>query len=375
MKFSTIIIFSIFILACTQTRDNKEKRIIIDLDNKHEVSINDLFQKIEIIPLETNENSLIQGIGKVIEYKSKIYILDRRQKAVIIFDSIGNFISKINTVGRAPDEYFLLEDITINKVEGTLECLDPMGKILTYDLTGRYISTIYLPHPPMAYHVITILNQDSILLHTEASLKEDYTFRIFSRKQDSIVAEFGKRKESIFWKTQNPIQVYNDTIYYSQAIYNTVFYLQNDTIIPAYTWDFGKYQYDLNEMKIPDLTDPTKQMKFYTEVMYSSKIPYTFGFSGQNNQYFYCSIFTKENMINIFYNKISNRKTILSNTKENVGIFPMFMDDEKIIGITDNNWMTLSSIANAQKANVINQDITKNLTDDSNPVLIKYIFK
>lgn len=374
MKFTLLTTFLLLILACTKIPEDKGLQISINLDNEND-STNDLFKKIEIIQLETKEESLIQRIGKIIEYKSKIYILDRHQKTIFLFDSSGNFISKINTIGRAPDEYILLEDITINKFSETLECLDPMGKILSYDLNGKYLSSIYLPHPPMAYHVLTILNSDSILLHTEAGIKENYTFRIYSRKRDSIISEFGKRQETIFWKTQNPIQIYANSIFYSQAIYNTIYHIQKDTIIPAYTWDFGKYKYDLNEIRIPDLTDPTMQMKFYTEVMYSPKIPYTFWFNGQNDQYYYCSIFTKEKMINIFYDKTSKRKIVFPNGKEKIGIFPISIDNEKIIGIIDDDWMPLSFLENAMKINLINEFSIKNLPEDLNPILIKYIFK
>ena len=372
LVYTFIVILSI---SCTTSIDNSNKSYYIDLDKTQMVKTKDLFSKIEIITLETNEQSLIQAISKIVEYKSRLYILDSRQKAILIFDNTGKFIAKIHSVGRAPEEYSLLYDISINTYSNTLEGVDPMGKILTYDLDGNYISSIYLPHPPMAYHAITILNKDSILLHTKPSLIEDYTFRIYSRKSDSIVSKFNKQKEAIFWRIQSPLQIYKDTIYYSQATYNQIFQVINDTVINAYNWDLGKYTYDLKHMKIPDLTDPVQQMKFYKEVMYSAKIPYTFGFNGQNDQYYYSSIFMKERMINIFYNKESKEKIIFSNTKEGIGIFPIIIDNEKIIGITNEDWVPLSSLTKAKNASIINQEILKNITDNSNPILIKYIFK
>ena len=87
-----------------------------------------------------------------------------------------------------------------------------MGKIITYDLKGNYISSIHLPHPPMAYHHISILNKDSILLHTEPRITTDYTFRIFSRKANSITKQFNNQQESIAWLMKGVLQVYKDTI-------------------------------------------------------------------------------------------------------------------------------------------------------------------
>ena len=375
MKVLIYILLIVLVTSCNKIIDISDKTLYSDLDHYQSIPTERLFSKIEIIPLETNEQSLIQRISKVIEYNSYLYILDSRQKAILIFDKTGKFISKIHTVGRAPSEYSLLYDIAINTYSETLDALDPMGKIITYDLNGNYISSIYLPHPPMAYHLISILNKDSILLHTEPYITTDYTFRIFSRKADSITKQFYKQQEFIAWNIKGPLQVYKDTLYYSQAIHNEVYKIINDSLYLAYSWNFGKYSYDINQMQLPDLTDPTKQMKFYKEVMYSSKIPYTFSFSGQNDKYYYCSIFMKEKMVHVFQDKMSKKDIVFSTMEENIGIFPLSIDNEKIIGITDDDWMPLSSLMNAKNANISNQEILKELTDNSNPILVKYYFK
>ena len=375
MKVLIYILLIVLVTSCNKIIDISDKTLYSDLDHYQSIPTERLFSKIEIIPLETNEQSLIQRIIKVIEYNSCLYILDSRQKAILIFDKTGKFISKIHTVGRAPSEYSLLYDIAINTYSETLDALDPMGKIITYDLKGNYISSIYLPHPPMAYHLISILNKDSILLHTEPYITTDYTFRIFSRKADSITKQFYKQQEFIAWNIKGPLQVYKDTLYYSQAIHNEVYKIINDSLYLAYSWNFGKYSYDINQMQLPDLTDPTKQMKFYKEVMYSSKIPYTFSFSGQNDKYYYCSIFMKEKMVHVFQDKMSKKDIVFSTMEENIGIFPLSIDNEKIIGITDDDWMPLSSLMNAKNANISNQEILKELTDNSNPIIVKYYFK
>ena len=379
MKVLIYILLIVLVTSCNKIIDISDKTLYSDLDHYQSIPTERLFSKIEIIPLIIKnilvEQSLIQRISKVIEYNSCLYILDSRQKAILIFDKTGKFISKIHTVGRAPSEYSLLYDIAINTYSETLDALDPMGKIITYDLKGNYISSIYLPHPPMAYHLISILNKDSILLHTEPYITTDYTFRIFSRKADSITKQFYKQQEFIAWNIKGPLQVYKDTLYYSQAIHNEVYKIINDSLYLAYSWNFGKYSYDINQMQLPDLTDPTKQMKFYKEVMYSSKIPYTFSFSGQNDKYYYCSIFMKEKMVHVFQDKMSKKDIVFSTMEENIGIFPLSIDNEKIIGITDDDWMPLSSLMNAKNANISNQEILKELTDNSNPILVKYYFK
>ena len=376
-KFMKTILFisTITLLLSCSNSQNSNSTISIDLDASKSISINNIFSKMEIIPLETNEKSKIQNIDKIIEYQSFIYILDRRQKAVLIFDSHGKFISKINTIGRAPDEFYLLEDIVINRFANTLECLDPMGKILTYSLQGQYQSSIYLPHPPMAYHYLHILNQDSILLYTNPTKYNDYTFRIFSRQQDTFVSQFMKQKKIINGECRQPIQVYKDSIYFTQAFSNEIYKISNDTLLPAYQWDFGKYTYNLSKMKFPDLTNPEEQIKFYKEVMYSSKIPYTLGFNSQNDRYLFCSLFMKNKILNILYDKTTKRKVVFSKSKEDIGLYPLYMDNNKIIGITDETLVPLEPLENTQNIEIIKKEIIYTLTDYSNPILIKYFFK
>ena len=249
MKISIYILAAILAISCNKTSNIKGKTLYSDLDHEHSIPTEKLFSKIDVIPLETQEESIIRGIDKVMEYQSHIYILDRRQKAVLIFDERGKFISKINSVGRAPNEFYLLEDIEINKFGNTLECLDPMGKILTYDLMGNYLSTIYLPHPPMAYHYLHVLNQDSILLYTNPTRDNDYTFRIFSRQQDSIITQFSKQKKIVTGECKLPIQVYKNKLYFTQAFYNETYQIFKDTHLFAYQWNLGKYTYNLTKLK------------------------------------------------------------------------------------------------------------------------------
>ena len=80
-------------------------------------------------------------------------------------------------------------------------------------------------------------------------------------------------------------------------------------------------------------------------------------------------------MVHVFHNKMSKRDIVFSTMEGNIGIFPLSIDNEKIIGITDDDWMPLSSLINVKNVNISNQGILKELTDNSNPILIKYYFK
>ena len=83
----------------------------------------------------------------------------------------------------------------------------------------------------------------------------------------------------------------------------------------------------------------------------------------------------QEKMVHVFHNKMSKKDIVFSTMEENIGIYPLAIDHEKIIGITDDDWMPLSVLMNAKNANISNPEVLKELTDNSNPILVKYYFK
>ena len=172
-----------------------------------------------------------------------------------------------------------------------------------------------------------------------------------------------------------PVQIYKERLYFTQAFNNETYQISKDTLLFAYEWNFGKYTYNLSKMKLPDLTTPEEQIKFYNEVMYSPKIPYTFNLNSQNDQYYYCSLFMKNKMLHVFYNKATKETTVFSTTKEKIGIYPFCMDNEKIIGMTDEDLMPIASLIDAKSACITNPKALTDRTENSKPVLVKYYFK
>lgn len=69
---------------------------------------------LEIVQLETNTNSLIGEIEKVIRHDSLIYVLDSDiSKAIFIYNINGEFIRKINVMGKGLGECLYLSDFAI----------------------------------------------------------------------------------------------------------------------------------------------------------------------------------------------------------------------------------------------------------------------
>ena len=91
-----------------------------------------------IIPLETNDYSIIGDIGKILKYKDKIYILYNR-KTVLVFNDKGRFIQQIGSLGAGPGEYQLIGDFDVT--DENIYIRD-YQKIQRYNLDGSYVSSI-----------------------------------------------------------------------------------------------------------------------------------------------------------------------------------------------------------------------------------------
>lgn len=124
--FVTIMVMAA--VGCFQHSKNRQKEFI-DLDNPQSVSFYDIFSRIDLIPLETNEESVLNfstgAPEKMMLSENRFYFLEK--EGVLIFDADGRFINKIHKLGKGPGEYLLLSDCNVNRYTGDVELLSAMG--------------------------------------------------------------------------------------------------------------------------------------------------------------------------------------------------------------------------------------------------------
>lgn len=146
MKKLFILLFVICFTMCTPVQKSSDT-ILVDLDQPEKASLFDYFRSIEVIPLETSSDILIQGITKVVAHQDYYYALDKPLCLIFVFDKTGKFLFKIGTRGQGAGEYAFIEDFNINPFSGNIEILEPYGRIHTYDLSGKFIETKRIAYP------------------------------------------------------------------------------------------------------------------------------------------------------------------------------------------------------------------------------------
>lgn len=76
-------------------------------------SWDEFVEKVEVIPLETNDSSVIGIFHKGIVTGNDIFVFDFRHHLLLNFDITGNFKRKIGKEGKGPEEYLEIRDFCV----------------------------------------------------------------------------------------------------------------------------------------------------------------------------------------------------------------------------------------------------------------------
>jgi hypothetical protein len=137
------LIFGI-ILSLSSCQKANNDWVEFGMGESEEIFISSLFSSIETIVLETTDQSIIGEISSIKYSDDRIFILDkRRTNSVFIFDSKGEFISKIEGGWTGPGFLNYPDNIAI--IDEKLFVYDPrQNKVLSYSFEGEFMDERYL---------------------------------------------------------------------------------------------------------------------------------------------------------------------------------------------------------------------------------------
>lgn len=241
-------LYPVFLTFCSSPNNQNNvgsqsiDRITINIDESQSQElfpINKVFKNPKYIQLETNSQCLISVIDKIIVHNNHFYILDRKEKQILVFDNDGKYIQKVGTIGKGPGEYISLDDFCIEDSTIMLLARD-QKRVLLYNIDGSFRDNIRL---------------DDYNSNIETNRNQLYLFSNFSQntKNCNIVQYDIKRKKRIaqfheFKKSQSG-QGYESTTFAKNAedVFcffpndYTIYKIKNDRCIPQFFIDFGKH--------------------------------------------------------------------------------------------------------------------------------------
>lgn len=229
-ELTKVLIFSLLVISC-QNSDKKGKNELLTFDISEKPSITDVtlsdlgFVDIEYIPLGTSDKSPIQYINNVLF--SEDYFLTHFYMDVMMFRYDGTFVKKIGTEGRGPNEYTVVHDVDIDKVNQNIYLVDGWQKrFLVFSNKGEIIKTI---RTPVSAGILFRITENGILCYYKNSLGNIENSYNLIDTSGIIVNNYPngfpwtlKQKstvifdENLFYRFDNKLykkEVYSDTVY------------------------------------------------------------------------------------------------------------------------------------------------------------------
>lgn len=236
----TIIYMLLFAFCLLYSSCKKENAInthtVLNVDLKDiELSPSTLFNKIEIIPLETKDESLITSIGRIREYNNKYYILDDRISVLYCFDKTGNFLYKIDKNENDPESYHLVYETVIDGNRDCVYMLSPMGFIHVYDINGNFIEKHNLPEGGGEQDMIQ-LDENTLAYWKLMGDKTKNKVTFYDLNKKKIIGGFWKDTEDTFMSNMciDVFYKYDNMNFFSTQYANEVYQFDRDTIKLVY---------------------------------------------------------------------------------------------------------------------------------------------
>ena len=338
-----------------------------------------MVEKVKLVTLETTDESLVDGIDKIITTDDYIYILDKfKGGGIIIFTAEGKFVKRLSH-GQGPGELQRLYDIDYNFDTEELIAFQH-SFFLFFDKEGNYLRQERLPIN--FYNFIAVDNgyifkaipkQDN----THLNEKENYAF-LFTKTDFSL--------ESVAISQTKDIKALGAYYY----IY------KNDSLI-SLTGHFSDsiYKYD------------AKKDKLYTEFVldYDKKLPkkYIYGdddsvferYSQNNDCYFnigeYLETFSQNvfflrnhyngSSLNIIYrdkrtgNMIGGAIASFNRSEIPIFGFPIAVAGDNFVSLYTPDANDYTVLKNSKYISEADKEKIKQFKDDDNPILVYFSLK
>ncbi|PWD99020.1 6-bladed beta-propeller [Marinilabilia rubra] len=375
--FTTAFIFFL-IASCNESNVEKKdiEKIFVDCDDVEGISHNDYFENIELINLETSQKSLIHKINRLYFFKEKIYILDKKQNSIFVFDKTGRFFRKIRNVGRGPGEYIQIGDFTIDeKNNEIIVSMEIPKKVYRYNLSGNFNNSFKVNDCYGAF--ISIVGNKIVL--SGINEKYDYTTHEYNKSTGEFIKSTDKKCKNSYnypmIRGMYPNMIKSSKSYYNQPLDRYIFSLNDSAKRRRYLIDFGENNLPINiKNKLVDfnILGYCRENNFKTLI----------NSFRDNEDYLF---FRYEPASFVLYNKETQHTQVFNHIMDSntgMNIYNIFPHDGSFNGVVSimNPINIISRAELIEKNNIEIEDSTlfnlrSKVTESDNPIILRYAFR
>lgn len=380
-KFTSIAAIAILLCGCKSHKPSGESSELPTIDcTKHTenqtLPFDSIFELDEYIVLETHDNSIISNCNKILFDNNHIYINDGENR-ILSFNNDGTFIREYQHIGNGPGEYIRLSDFNLH--DGKLYLLDGLrGNIYIYSLNDKLTGIMEVPEcngfKMLPYGVALNIG----LGYADGTSYAPYSYK-FKPADGSVTVEFVPFCQHLCGHSYNFSSGANNFFEYGNNIFT--YFPLNDTIYTVDSTNGNLAPYV--KINLGDRNVDLDADKATAEAILKGKTPkniYAFYNWGDTLMFSY----TSENMVQttVIADKTGVlHQGVLKLDKNNMPVSIYNYDT------SDKNQRFLLSILQAPTAKVVAEydkipdehpilhEIASLITEEDNPVLIKYNLK
>lgn len=309
----------LFLQGCTQQGDN-----VVLMDPKKTptgtLSLSDVVESIEYIPLKTNDECLIGEIRRDEDIRiSDNYILVACSITGLnyLFSRTGEFIGKVGDRGNGPGEYHAASLLGIDEKSGEITLTKRSGRdsgeVMHYDLNGKYLHSTIVDRR-LTDPITTQFNDAYIAMHFNNPFLEGeppFNYSVFSgdyqliseqvRNIDYVMSQRGQ----VTHMGDYGYYRYNGDLHVKNTVLNDTVYSINKEFVFAPKYVIRADQYSLS---VPLLSDAALYQKEFNNLIFLISVFETSNYvliSYQYNAENYYQYYNKTEQRSLFFNSRS----------------------------------------------------------------------
>ena len=375
MKKIISIVFCLLLFCSCADRQQSDSCPVLRVSlEQQEVSMKDLFGRLEVIPLETSDSCLLVFPDKVLCANGRYEVFDHKRYALFLFDENGRFIRQVGRRGQGLGEYREVYDVAHDSRNGNICLLSPFWEMFVYDAEGRFLERLQLPEKSNYQAVMDY--GDYFVTWTLPMTNEECGISVISKDSLQCVREYWHGNSNLMSLYPRAFHLYGEELYFFRPFQREVYRLGLDSMQVGYQWDFGSDNYSIEDFgfSLKEKGDGQERDGLIKKLQ-ESTIPYFFQENSQNGKYYYAQlIFGFSPLVghyNIFYRKSDDKSFFFRETTEGVTLKTVYFCDDFLLSLASYEDME------AYKHVLDEQEFAKlkGRTEEDNPFLVRCYFK
>ncbi|GAL89705.1 6-bladed beta-propeller [Jejuia pallidilutea] len=246
LVFLILIFQFLFLINCKKDQkvivENQKRILLKNSFSQKPLMFSEIIDSITYVKLETSKKCIVGEIQKIINYKNRFYIHDRKTKSILWFTSKGEYLNKIRQIGKGPGEYLNISEFFI--LNDRIHIYDNrLRKIFLFSIEGEFINSIKTGRDLIRY--LIPLDDGGYLCNNEfddGKSSRTGIWKINSQgKFEKEYLKFDKHLEMLFF--WSPMYKFESEIRFLSHLDNSIYsfkvnILEDDILKKIYSYDF-----------------------------------------------------------------------------------------------------------------------------------------